>query len=143
MSYRVLTKRNLALFTFIVSLAATFGSLYYSEIVLLLPCKLCWYQRILMYPIVLLSLTALFRKSKELPHYVLPLSVIGMVISAYHITLQRMAPLSELITTPCRPGVICTRTAIEYVGFITIPLMAFAAFAFISIALWLSLRVDR
>ena len=68
---------------------ATLGSLYYSEIRHFTPCILCWYQRILMYPLVILIAVGILRKDKNLPYYVLPLSFGGMIIALYHVLLQK------------------------------------------------------
>ena len=60
------------------ALVALLGSLYYSEIAGFVPCTLCWYQRILMYPLTLISLVGIIKQDEYLPNYVLPFSVIGI-----------------------------------------------------------------
>ena len=140
--------RNLQIIIFLLALASMLGSLYFSEIAWLTPCELCWFQRIVMYPIVALALVGIIRKDKNMPYYVLPLSVIGILISGYHYTIQMVAKWSasvsavvDAIGTPCRAGsVSCAQIDVVYFGFITIPLMAFAAFCLITIACILLLR---
>ena len=80
--------RHAILIAFIVALVAMSGSLFFSEVAGYEPCKLCWYQRILMYPLALLSGIALFRKENWLIPYALVMSIIGQVIAAYHYFLQ-------------------------------------------------------
>lgn len=75
-------KKNHIKFSFIVALIATLGSLFFSEIMLWEPCRLCWYQRILMYPLVILLGIAVLKKDRRIKRYVIPMSVIGLIISA-------------------------------------------------------------
>ena len=120
---------------FLIPLIATLGSLYLSEIRGWTPCKLCWYQRIFVYPQVILVATALVRKARGIIAYLIPLSLIGAVISTLHYTEQiraRLAPLDPL--APCDlSGVSCAATPIFHYGYITIPVMAFSAFVLILI----------
>ncbi|KKW11337.1 MAG: putative disulfide formation protein [Microgenomates group bacterium GW2011_GWC1_49_7] len=97
-----------------ISLSATLGSLFFSEILRLPPCVLCWYQRILMYPLVLILGVGIVKKDKYLPFYVLPLSILGTVVAFYHYLLQRgVIPDS---VAPCSFGISCTSRYIEYFG---------------------------
>lgn len=115
---------------FIVALAATLGSLYYSEIAGFIPCRLCWYQRILMYPLVLITLVGALRRDEYLPSYVLPLSILGMIVSGYHSLLERgVFPPPPV----CSAEVPCTISYVNYFGFITIAVMAFTAFSLITL----------
>ena len=70
------------------ALTAMLGSLYYSEVAGFVPCTLCWYQRILMYPLSLIVLVGILKQDGNLPDYVLPFSIIGMGVSAYHYLIQ-------------------------------------------------------
>lgn len=118
---------------FIIPLIATLGSLYFSEIRGWTPCKLCWYQRVFMYPQVILVGMALMRKARGITTYLIPLSLIGGGIAAAHYAEQlraRLAPLDPL--APCDlSGVSCAATPIFHFGYITIPMMAFSAFVLI------------
>lgn len=123
------------------ALVATFGSLYFSEVMHLPPCVLCWYQRILMYPIVLIGAVGIIRRDKALPFYVLPLSILGWLISVYHNLLYyKIIPES---ITPCQLGVSCTTRQIEWLGFITIPLLSLVVFTIINACFILYSRMER
>lgn len=111
----------------LVSLVATLGSLFFSEVMRLPPCVLCWYQRIAMYPLVVLTTVALVRRDAGVGPYIWPFVAIGLAISIYHNLLYyHLIPES---ITPCTQGVSCTERQIEWLGFITIPLLALVAFA--------------
>ena len=115
------------LFSFAVSLIATLGSLFYSEIAGFEPCKLCWFQRILMYPQIILLGLAILRKDKNIISYTFWLSVIGAVIAGYHYLLQiGVAP--NLYCSAVGYSVSCSQRFAMNFGYITIPMMAFTAF---------------
>jgi disulfide bond formation protein DsbB len=117
--------------TWIVSIIATLGSLSFSVINHWTPCSLCWYQRIFMYPIVFIIGIAFYKNKIKDVIYVLPLSLIGMCISIYHILIQKVPALKET-ATQCGP-VPCTGDYLNWFGFITIPMLAFVAFLLINI----------
>ena len=117
------------------AVVATAGSLYFSEGLKLIPCTLCWYQRIAMYPLVVILTVGLLVRETRIRLYVLPFSLLGLAISAYH-NLLYYGVLPERIR-PCTNGVSCTRRQIEWLGFITIPLLALVAFSVISVCLLL------
>ena len=116
--------------SFIIALVAMSGSLYYSEVAGFIPCRLCWYQRILMYPLVTVTLVGALRRDEYLPTYVLPLSLTGMGVSAYHYLMARGIVAAS---TTCAVDVPCNITYVNYLGFITIAFMAFVAFTLISL----------
>jgi disulfide bond formation protein DsbB len=122
----------------IQSIAATFGSLYFSEVKHFTPCVLCWYQRILMYPLIAIITVGILRKDKGLPAYVLPLSIPGMFIALYHVLLQK-GILPESVA-PCVLGASCTTKYIGYFGFITIPVMSLTDFTVINLCMFLYLK---
>lgn len=128
MSKRV---ENSLIFISIVSLIATLGSLYFSEVRGFVPCTLCWYQRILMYPIVLISGVALFQKNARIALTTAVFSVIGGSISLYHYGIQKLSFLSD--SAPACGNVPCTGQYVNYLGFITIPFLALIAFVLILI----------
>ncbi len=130
-----INKKYLLYLAWLQSVSATLGSLFYSEIMHYNPCVLCWYQRILMYPLVILIAVGILRKDAKLDLYVLPLSIIGMLISFYHVLLQK-GFLPESVA-PCAIGASCTVKYVGYFGFITIPVMSFAAFSLITLCLYL------
>lgn len=111
----------------LVSLTATLGSLFFSEVMRLPPCVLCWYQRIAMYPLVVLATVALVRRDFGVGSYAWPFVAVGLAVSIYH-NLLYYHLISDSIT-PCTQGVSCTERQIEWLGFVTIPLLALTAFA--------------
>jgi disulfide bond formation protein DsbB len=132
---RLFVHRYSVLLAWIVALAAMLGSLFFSEIMAFEPCKLCWIQRICMYPLVLLLGIASYRNERWIISYALPLSIIGGFFSAYHYMEEKIPWLAKVM--PCRIGIPCNIDYIDWLGFITIPLLAFAAFVLITIILWM------
>ncbi len=118
--------RHLAL---LQATVATCGSLFMSEALGWLPCVLCWYQRILMYPLVVLILVGILRRDHGLHLYVLPLSLFGACISLYHYLLVKT---DWLPPPPCVDGIPCTVDYLDILGFINVPFMALTAFLIIS-----------
>ncbi len=114
--------------------------MYFSEIAHLPPCVLCWYQRILMYPLVLIIAVGILRKDKGLPFYVLPLSILGMGVALYQYLLQRGILPNSI--APCTLGVSCTTKYVEYFGFVTIPFLSLMAFGVIT-ACMVKLALDK
>ncbi len=115
------------LFAFLIALIATLGSLFYSEIAQFEPCRLCWYQRIFMYPQVILLGMALWFRERTMLKYGIVLSSIGAVIALYHYWLQ----VGGSPIVPCSAvgySVSCSDKFVLIFGYITIPLMAFTAF---------------
>jgi disulfide bond formation protein DsbB len=110
----------------LAALVATAGSLFFSEVMELPPCVLCWYQRIAMYPLVLIVGTGVAMRDPRWKIYSLPLALVGLAISIYH-NLLYYGAIPESIT-PCRQGISCTTVQIEWLGFINIPSMALTAF---------------
>lgn len=123
------------------SLLAMVGSLYFSEFMHLPPCVLCWYQRIAMYPLVLLLAIGILRKDKNVVSYALPLSIGGLIIATYHNLLYyKLLPES---VQPCVVGISCTARQLEWFGFITIPLLSVSALAIITVALLLFKKANQ
>lgn len=113
------------------SLIATAGSLYFSEVLKFIPCELCWYQRILMYPLVIHLGIAVARKEYKQSLYGFILATIGGCMSLYHYLIQKV-PFFSKLGKSC--GIIpCNTDYINWLGFITIPLLALTAFVIIAI----------
>jgi disulfide bond formation protein DsbB len=121
------------LLSWIAAIIATLGSLYFSEVMHFIPCTLCWYQRIFMYPLAILLGVAVYRNDKGIYKYALPLSIIGMLIAGYHTLLQKIPYLQQF--EMCTTGVPCSKDYINWLGFITIPLLALIAFTTITVSL--------
>ncbi|HHY74832.1 MAG TPA: disulfide bond formation protein B [Bacillus bacterium] len=134
-------KDNILFLAWAVSLTATAGSLYFSEVLKLIPCDLCWVQRIFMYPLVIILGTAVVRKDYVIYRYVLPLAIIGGLVSTYHYLIQKVPFLSEHMDS-CSI-VPCTGMYINWLGFITIPFLALTAFVIIVIANIILFRLGK
>jgi disulfide bond formation protein DsbB len=112
----------------IVAVLAMGGSLYYSEVAHYQPCVLCWYQRIAMYPLVLLLGIAAFRRDIGIRIYAIPLAAIGALIATYHYLLEwGIVPDSGA----CVVGIPCTQVWFRQFGFISLPFLALTAFLLI------------
>src|SRR3989344_2393163 len=131
-------KQNIVYIALIQAIIATLGSLYFSEIRHFTPCILCWYQRVLMYPLTIIITVGILKKDKGLYQYVLPISILGTIVALYHVLLQK-GILPEAIA-PCTLGASCTTKFVGYFGFITIPVMSLTAFIVISVIMFLYLK---
>lgn len=124
--------------SFLVSIIATLGSLFFSEIMNFIPCSLCWYQRIFMYPLVFLFLVNLLYPDDKIFKYSFPLVIVGLLISIYHnLLIYKIIPEN---LSPCVNGIPCSVDYLNYLGFITIPLLSFFAYTTILILLILYRR---
>ncbi|HEY3341760.1 MAG TPA: disulfide oxidoreductase [Anaerolineae bacterium] len=110
---------------------ATCGSLFFSEVLGWVPCLLCWYQRILMYPLALILAVGILRKDKGLYKYALVLSIPGACVSAFHYLYQKTTLFSGMV--PCTVGVPCSSDYLNWFGgVVTIPFLALIAFLIIT-----------
>lgn len=117
---------TLIFFAWLTATLATLGALFMSEIMALAPCVLCWYQRILMFPLVIILALGLFPFDPKVVRYALPLGLIGLAIAGFHVLLiWGIIPES---LAPCRQGIPCKTIQIQWFGFVTIPLLSFLAF---------------
>ncbi len=127
---------------FIVVITATLGSLTYSDIIGYNPCKLCWFQRILMYPLVLILGVGIWHKIsyRTSTLYALILSIMGIPLAFFHYLVQL-----GFINAPCSTAgisVSCTERSFTTFGYITIPIMALSAFLLVALIM-LVLRSDK
>lgn len=125
----------------IQSIAAMVGSYYFSEIRHFTPCNLCWYQRIFMFPLVIIIAVGILKKDKDIYKYVLPLSIIGWFVAFYQVLLEKGIIKENLL--PCTIGAACTTKYINYLGFITIPLLSLLAFSLITICMVIFWRLNQ
>ena len=117
----------------VTAFAATLGSLFFGEVMGLPICTLCWYQRMALYPLVVLLPTAILMRDRRVNYYALPLVLIGLGMALYRNLLYYGLIARNL--APCVPEVPCTARQIEWLGFLTIPLMSLGAFALILVCL--------
>ena len=123
--------KNVFLIAFAVSFGSMALSLFYSEIAGFAPCALCWYQRIFMYPIAFIAPLAWLKKDETAVRYIFMLSLIGLLIAAYHTLLQ----FGITPNLPCAAeGVSCAQRFVLSFGYITIPIMSITAFTIVLIS---------
>lgn len=125
--------------TALVATGAMLGSLYFSEVANFVPCELCWFQRIAMYPLAIILVTAAVRSDRAILPYVLTLSGIGLAISLYHIQLQILPDQGSF----CDAVSPCSAKWVEGLGFLTIPQMAGISFAIIAGVSALSIMTNK
>jgi disulfide bond formation protein DsbB len=119
----------------LVAWVATCGSLFFSEVLHWVPCSLCWYQRILMYPLSVVLAIGLWRRDRKVHTYAIPFALIGAGVSLYHYLIQK----SDWLAPPvCSIGVPCSVDYLNWLGFITIPLLALTAFLLINLLMIIS-----
>ena len=122
-----------------IALVASLGSLFFGEVMKLPPCSLCWYQRICLFPLTAVIAVGIALRDPDLLLYALPLVVVGLGLALYH-NLIYYGVVSEALS-PCTQGVPCSSRQIEWLGFITIPLMAL--FGFLGILVCLIMHQGR
>lgn len=151
-------KRHALRLIFIISLLVSIATLYYSYfgdpianiisgdffngLNALTPCALCWYQRIALYPIALLSWLALRKKDYNIVYYITPMAIIGGLFALYQYGLeQNRAPESGICGI--NPAISCSGIPVEYFGFITLPLLSFITFIILIIINYCIIRYHR
>ncbi len=129
---------TLLLLAWLVALAATAGALFIGEVMLMVPCQLCWYQRIFMFPLALILGMACFSEDRRGAVYALPLALGGAAMAGYHTLL--VAGVIPKAWLPCSAGVSCADQRLEILNGIQIPWLSLAAFVAIGLLLTLFLR---
>ena len=114
-----------------VAVVAMAGSLYFSEVAHFVPCRLCWYQRIAMYPLVPILGIAAWRRDSGIRPYVLTVAVLGGLISIFHVLVEHFPSLESSGPAVCEVSNPCTIIWVKRFGYLTIPTMALSAFALI------------
>jgi disulfide bond formation protein DsbB len=117
----------------LVAASATLGALFMSEVMGFAPCVLCWWQRIFMFPLVLILALGLFPLDPKVTRYALPLAAIGLLVAGFHVLLT-VGIIPETLA-PCRDGIPCKTLQVEWFGFVTIPLLSFFAFLVLTLLL--------
>jgi disulfide bond formation protein DsbB len=121
------TNWNILFLCWLLSSVAAMGSLFFSYVMEFAPCVLCWYQRIFLFPLVLILATGLFPFDKKVVKYALPLAIVGWLTAAYH-NLLYAGIIPESIQ-PCSKGVSCTEEYINLFGFLSIPMLSLLSFS--------------
>lgn len=120
---------TLVFLCWLIALVSTLGALFLGEVMGMAPCVLCWYQRIAMFPLVIILAVGLLPFDYRSVRYALPLAVTGWAIALYHCLLYWGVVPKGLV--PCGEGPSCTDVKLELIGFISIPLLSLTAFSLI------------
>ncbi len=118
------------------------GSLFFSHVMEFAPCVLCWYQRIFLFPLVIILAVGLFPFDKNVVRYALPLAIVGWLTAAYH-NLLYAGIIPESIQ-PCSQGASCTEEYIDLFGFLSIPMLSLLSFStIIALLIILNRRISK
>jgi disulfide bond formation protein DsbB len=128
----------LLLTAWLIAATATASALFIGEVMMMVPCQLCWYQRIFMFPLAIVLGMACFSDDRRGAVYALPLAVGGLLMAAYHTLL--VAGLIPKSWIPCSAGVSCADQKLEILNGIQIPWLSLVAFFTITLLLTLFLR---
>ncbi len=135
-------ENNYTLLIFMISFSSVLGSLYFSDVLLIEPCYLCWWQRIFMYPLFFLTTASLVFKIRLQKLLILSLSLPGLLFATYHYLMQTFGLFKEFAacTSAAKP---CDVVDIAYLGFITIPFLSLCAFITINLIVVLSVKRSK
>ena len=122
---------------FLVSALATGGSLFFSEIAHFVPCELCWYERICMYPLSIVTLLAALASDARMARYLLPLPVVGAGVAVYHVLVEDGVVAQSKACLASAPGGCATKWVDEF-GWVTIPNLTLTAFVLLAAVLLLA-----
>ena len=125
----------------VLALVAALVSLFFSEVMKLPPCTLCWYQRICLYPLVVMLPTGVVLRDSRVVLYALPLVIVGFVVAVYH-NLLYYGVIPQALSA-CTAGVPCTTRQINWFGFVGIPLLGLLGFAALLVILVLHQTTQR
>ena len=129
---------NILFLCWLVSSVSAMGSLFFSYVMEFAPCVLCWYQRIFLFPLVIILAVGLFPIDKSVVKYALPLAIAGWLTAAYHNLLY--AGIVPESIQPCSQGVSCTEEYIDLFGFLSIPMLSLLSFSIIIVLLIIMMR---
>lgn len=132
---------SLVFVSWLLALIATASALFIGEVMGMMPCVLCWYQRIAMFPLVLFLGAALMQQQRALVLPSLLLSLIGWVIASYHTALYW--GWIDPTLAPCGDGPSCTQQVLQIFGAVDLPMLSWLTFTAISFLLMLSLKVSQ
>ncbi|MBI5741671.1 MAG: disulfide bond formation protein B [Nitrospirae bacterium] len=132
---------NLLFICWLIAVTSALGSLFFSEVMKFAPCVLCWYQRICLFPLVLILTVGLFPFDKSVVKFALPLAIAGWFVAFYH-NLLYTGIIPESLQ-PCSKGVSCTEDYINLFGIFSIPMLSLMSFSAIAILLFMLKRRFR
>lgn len=126
----------LLFFVWMIATSGTLISLFFSEIVQLPVCVLCWYQRIALYPLVIMLPLALFPFDVKVIRFISPLIILGWLSALFHVFV--VAGIIPESAQPCVQGIPCSEIHFTLFGFLNIPVMSLLTFSLIGLLLFLS-----
>lgn len=132
--------RTILFVSWLLAASATLGSLFFTEVMQLPACSLCWVQRIFMFPLAIILLVGLFPVDRAVVRYALPLALCGGAVAFYH-TLLQVGIIPET-AAPCQQGVSCSNVSLELFGFLSIPMLSLLSFIGVSGLLWILKRSE-
>ncbi len=133
---------NILFVCWLLVTASTLGSLFFSYVMEFAPCVLCWYQRICLFPLVLILARGLFPYDQSVLKFALPLAIAGWLTAIYHNLL--FAGIIQDKMQPCSQGVSCTEEYIDLFGFLSIPMLSLLSFTIITaLLIFLQRRISR
>lgn len=125
---------NILFLAWLLTTASALASIFFSAVMQLPPCVLCWYQRIFLFPLAFIFTTGLFLCDKSVVRYALPLAGAGWLVALYqNLLIYGIIPES---IKPCSQGISCTESYFDLLGFLTIPMLSFMAFTIILVLLY-------
>jgi disulfide bond formation protein DsbB len=127
------SKQNALFLAFTIALIATLGSLFLSIVLHWVPCVLCWYQRVMLFPLVIILGVATVKKISNLEYIVFPMTFIGMLVAIYHNLLQYHIIPEGL--APCSVGASCLTLYHFWFNFLTVPLLSLISFIAITVCM--------
>jgi disulfide bond formation protein DsbB len=136
MNLNKILSTKIILLCFVVASVATMGSLFFSDVMGFVPCNMCWYQRIFMYPLVIIFLINILYPDDKVYKYAFPIVLVGLLFAIYHNLL--MFGLIPESAVPCASGVPCSTEYINWLGFITIPFLSLISYLVLFLLLVLS-----
>lgn len=138
MNLNVIIDTKIVFLCFLIATIATLGSLFFSDVMGFIPCAMCWYQRIFMYPLVLIFFINLLYPDDKVFKYSIILVIVGLLFSIYH-NLLMFGIIPESVV-PCANGVPCSTEYIDWFGFITIPFLSLIAYSLLFILLMYGIK---
>ena len=126
--------------TWVLVTIATLASLFLSEVMGVPICKLCWYQRTAMYPLILILAIGLFPYDPKVVRIGGAMAVVGWLIALFHVLL--VAGIIPKTMQPCVQGIPCSETYISLLGFLNLPLLSLFTFSLIGVLLFFTHRVE-
>lgn len=125
---------NILFLAWLLTISASLASIFFSAVMQLPPCVLCWYQRIFLFPLVFIFTTGLIFCDRSVVRYALPLAGAGWLVALYqNLLIYKIVPES---IKPCSQGVSCTEKYFDIFGFLTIPMLSFLAFTIILVLVY-------